>query len=575
MAGAAARPLGGRSSAARVASSAGRECATRRLTRRRNRRSWPARATRASASRPLVAGLGPRAAAPRSPPTARWWSRRVRSAAASAAASPSRTITTWRSWRSPRSCCTCFRRRSTGAAGTASRTTGSSRYRARFTRMRAACASAWFAGERIRASRRPRSLPWSSSSSAITDASAGGRVASGAGADPRARRRRRASRSNFGAIRSRMSPYARSRRSVSRAMSQGTPARRAGASSLRWRSSQEIWTSTSRASPVARARSRSRRRSLAGTTASSCAWYARSVLRSRRIATRKSCRASTSFASASRSRAALAASSRVRAMRRAAPGASAVRRPSERSGTRAAQQPQVPRAEEPVEGGAALADGTGELEEAGRALAQLQERPVRGGEQGADQSAEIGLVAHDRHGAARVPGREPADHAVHTHTRRELRHPLHGQIAVGARDDLRGIERPLVGARGQHIELRNERLQAEGGPLHLVPSLRREGPVRVVLVRARERLAIFRDGMPDDEEAHRLVLGRRGLAVRGPRGGPSHDRHEGRADVGALAGGLAREVLEGDLGPQHRLALTRGAPAVGAVGEQLAHLDGV
>src|SRR2546430_2779743 len=42
---------------------------------------------------------------------------------------------------------------------------------------------------------------------------------------------------------------------------------------------------------------------------------------------------------------------------------------------------------------------------------------------------------------------------------------------------------------------------------HLVPSLRREGPVRVVLVRACEPLTIFGDGVPDDEEAH----GTRGL----------------------------------------------------------------
>src|SRR3989454_1204145 len=443
--------------------------------------------------------------------------------------------------------------------------------------MRAACASAWLAGERINASRRSRSVLWSSSSWAISEASGGGSVASGIGADPSARRSRRASRSNLGAIRSQMSRYARSRRCVSRARSQGTPARRPGGSSLRRRSNQEIWTSTSRASPVARARSRSRRRSLAGTTASSCGWYARSVLRSRRIATRKSCRASASSASASRSRAALAASSRFTAMRRAAPGAGVVRRPSGRLGIRGPEESEVLGTEKPIERGCGAGHPARELEQAGRALAELEERSVGGGEQGADQSAEIGLVAHDRHATARVPGREPSEHSVEPRARRGHRHAIHWQAAVGGRDDLRGVERPLVGTRGQHIQLGNEHLQPERRPLHLAASLRRKGPVRIVLVRARERLAIFRDGVPHHEEAHGTRgSGGRGLALGSPReGGPAYDRHERRADIGALAGGFAGEVLERDLGPQRRLAVAGGASAVGAVGEQLAHLDGV
>src|SRR5256885_10858723 len=156
------------------------------------------------------------------------------------------------------------------------------------------------------------------------------------------------------------------------------------------------------------------------------------------MATRNSCSGSPSSASVRRSRAALAASSRFRAMRRAAPGAGAVRRLSARLATRGSEEPEVLRTEKPIQRGRSAPHRARELEEAGRTLAELEEGSVRGGEQRADQSAEIGLVAHDGHAAARVPGREPAEHPVEPRARRELLHPLDGETAEGARDDLRG-----------------------------------------------------------------------------------------------------------------------------------------
>src|SRR4029077_1076583 len=120
---------------------------------------------------------------------------------------------------------------------------------------------------------------------------------------------------------------------------------------------------------------------------------------------------SPSLASVSRSRAAVAASSRFRAMRRAAPGAGAARRFSGRLVMRGAQQPEVFGTEKPVERRRAVSYRARELEQAGRALAQLQERLARVGEERTNQSAQIGLVAHDRNAAARVPGGEPTHHA--------------------------------------------------------------------------------------------------------------------------------------------------------------------
>src|SRR5204863_274687 len=84
------------------------------------------------------------------------------------------------------------------------------------------------------------------------------------------------------------------------------------------------------------------------------------------------------------------------------PGAGAARRFSGRLVMRGAEQPEVFRTEKPIERGRAPPHRAGELEQASRALAELQERPARVGEQRANQSAEIGLVAHDGHAASRA-----------------------------------------------------------------------------------------------------------------------------------------------------------------------------
>ena len=131
---------------------------------------------------------------------------------------------------------------------------------------------------------------------------------------------------------------------------------------------------------------------------------------------------------------------------------------------------------------------------------------------------EVRLVAHDRHRAAGVPVREPAHDAVHARPGCQVGHPFHAQPAERGRDDLGGLDRALVRARRQHVQLGNELLQAERGALHLAASVGREGPGSVVFVRARECLAILGDGVPDDEEAHRTKgSGGRRLALGSAR----------------------------------------------------------
>src|SRR5256885_10513196 len=81
---------------------------------------------------------------------------------------------------------------------------------------------------------------------------------------------------------------------------------------------------------------------------------------------------------------------------------------------------------------------------------------------------------------------------------------LFRSIAVRVGDDLGGLERPLVRAGGQELELRDELLQALGGARHLAPPVGRQGPGGVVLVRARKRFPVFCDGVSDDQEAHAM-----------------------------------------------------------------------
>src|SRR3989441_7478776 len=147
---------------------------------------------------------------------------------------------------------------------------------------------------------------------------------------------------------------------------------------------------------------------------------------------------------------------------------------------------QVLGTKEPVERRRPFADRAGEFEQARRALAELEERPVRAREQRAHQLAQVRLMADDRH---RVPGglaQEPADDPVDPRARRELRHALDALLTVGVGDDLGGLERPLVRAGGEEIELRDELLQPLGGTRHLAPPVGRQGPGGVVLVRARK-----------------------------------------------------------------------------------------
>jgi len=179
----------------------GRERERRRLTSRRNRRSWwhahPGK--RRARSLPVWAG-----AAATITPTASSWSRRVRCAAASAAACPAGRITTWRSWRSPGAAAPA-----SGAAPGGGRwppgPPASSRFsRARFTRMRAAWPRRGSpASDQGQPPLQVASLVLEPAERSTTRRRRS--VASGGGTDPSARRSDAPTGRNFGAIRSRCS----------------------------------------------------------------------------------------------------------------------------------------------------------------------------------------------------------------------------------------------------------------------------------------------------------------------------------------------------------------------------------
>src|SRR5205807_9998311 len=98
----------------------------------------------------------------------------------------------------------------------------------------------------------------------------------------------------------------------------------------------------------------------------------RSAERTRRSATRKSCRASASSRAASRPHPTRASSSRARPTSAAAAGAGRASRST--GGLLIVDEAaQVFGTKEPVERGRPFADRAGEFEQAGRALAQLEE----------------------------------------------------------------------------------------------------------------------------------------------------------------------------------------------------------
>src|SRR5439155_24365824 len=114
----------------------------------------------------------------------------------------------------------------------------------------------------------------------------------------------------------------------------------------------------------------------------------------------------------------------------------------------------------------------------------------------------------------RLLTREPAEPAIDPGAGRQLGDALHSYIAVRGGDDLRGVDGSLERARGQEVQRGNELFQPQGDPLHLAPSLGREGPARVALVRPCVHFAIFGDGVPDDHQTHRpRASGRRARAI--------------------------------------------------------------
>src|SRR5690349_15253732 len=266
--------------------------------------------------------------------------------------------------------------------------------------------------------------------------------------------------------------------------------------------SQASCTSASRPAVVRRARSRTRRSSFFGMALSSSSLKARTSVRSRRTATRKSCSASGSPRSSSRAHAARASSRRARAIRATAVGAGWPSNPDTRSVIAGRETPQVFGSHEPIERGRAPGHSPREVEQTGRALPELEKRVVGTAYQGADHAREIGLVPHDGDGSLSRLTLEPRDNPVHAAAWRELRDPLDAQLAISMRENCRGVERATERARGQEIYLGHELAQTQGAALHLPATLGGERPRGVLLMRARERLAIFGDGVADDEETH-------------------------------------------------------------------------
>src|SRR5256712_100198 len=146
-------------------------------------------------------------------------------------------------------------------------------------------------------------------------------------------------------------------------------------------------------------------------------------VRSRRNATRKSCSASASSGASSRPHAARASSNSVRPTSAAAAGAGRASRPPGRLVT-GGETAQVFGAEEPVERRGAPADRAGKLEETGRTLAELEEGSIGVREEGADDPAQVGLVAHHRDGGAGAKPGEPGEKPIHPAPPRELGGPL-------------------------------------------------------------------------------------------------------------------------------------------------------
>jgi len=119
------------------------------------------------------------------------------------------------------------------------------------------------------------------------------------------------------------------------------------------------------------------------------------------------------------------------------------------------------------------------------------------------------------------------------------------------------VETPACTARGQHVSSGTSSFKPTAARSILRRPSDVRGRFRVVLVRARER---SRSSAMACRTTRRRIgsSGGRGLAVGGTGRGPSHDRHEGRADVRALAGGFAREGAGGQSGPARASRPRRG-----------------
>src|SRR5690242_3153294 len=359
--------------------------------------------------------------------------------------------------------------------------------------MRAPCTASLSPGERAFANSWRRAALSARSSRANAGAKGERRLAGSASASLKRRRSRRSRlRKAWGTAR-RISPYARSRRSSSLARNHASPGpRRAPTSRI-----QASCTSASRPAVVRRARSRMRRSSFFGIALPSSPEKARTSVRRRRTATRKSCNASGSPRSSSRAHAARASSRRARAIRATAAGAGWPSNPDTRSVIAGRETPQVFGSHEPIERGRAPGHSPREVEQTGRALPELEKRVVGTAYQGADHAREIGLVPHDGDGSLSRLTLEPRDNPVHAAAWRELRDPLDAQLAISMRENCHGVERATERARGQEIYLGHELAQTQGAALHLTATLGGERPCGVLLMRARECLAIVGDGVAD------------------------------------------------------------------------------
>src|SRR5690348_17894720 len=106
------------------------------------------------------------------------------------------------------------------------------------------------------------------------------------------------------------------------------------------------------------------------------------------------------------------------------------------------------------------------------------------------------------------------------------------------RDNPRRVDRAAKRARRQEIQLRHQLAQAQRAPFHLAAAFGGERACCVFLVRAGERLAVFGDGVPDDEQAHGGQAERRSGTSEG-RGRRTTGTNGGRGSVVSRAASRA------------------------------------